>query len=110
MFFLFFTVGLIGQENVFVVILERKKAFLDSKITKLKKSKFWYFSKGAGFGPWVKNLKFLLVFIFGEINQQNVFDVILESQKAFLHHKKQKVKKVEKLGFFPRGLVHGFKW
>ena len=24
-----------------------KKAFSDSKITKLKKSKFWYFSKGV---------------------------------------------------------------
>ena len=45
--------------------------------------------------------------MFGKINQQNVFDVILESQKAFLD-KKWKVKKVEKSGFFPRGLVHGF--
>ena len=56
----------------------------------------------------IKNLKFLHVFIFGEINQQNVFDIILESQKAFLDYKKQKVKKVEKSGFFQRGLVHGF--
>ena len=48
--------------------------------------------------------------MFGKINQQNVFEVILslESQKASLDHKKQKVKKVEKSGFFPRGLVHGF--
>ena len=37
-----------------------------------------------------------------------MFDIILESQKAFLDHKKQKVKKAEKSGFFPRGLVHGF--
>ena len=36
----------------------------------------------------VKNLKFLHVFIFGKINQQNVFDVILESPKTFLHYKK----------------------
>ena len=63
-FSFFFTVGLIGQENVFVVILERKKAFLDSKITKLKKSKFWYFFKGAGVGPLVKNLKFFPCFYF----------------------------------------------
>ena len=56
----------------------------------------------------VKNLKFFHVFIFGKINHQNVFDVILESQKVFLDYKKQKVKKVEKSGFFPRGLVHGF--
>ena len=75
----------------------------------LQKSKFWYFSKGAGIGPLVKNLKFFPCFlIFGKINQQNVFDVILASQKAFLDYKKQKVKKVEKSGIFPRELVHGF--
>ena len=43
----------------------------------------------------VKNLKILLVFIFGKTNQQNVFDIILESQKAFSDYKKQKVKKVK---------------
>ena len=43
----------------------------------------------------VKNLKFFHVFTFGKINQQNVFDVILESQKAFLDYK-NKAKKVEK--------------
>jgi len=47
-------------------------------------------------------LKFSHLFIFGEISEQNVFDVILESKKAFLDYKKQKVKKVEKLGFFHR--------
>ena len=57
---------------------------------------------------WVKNLKYSHVFIFYKISQQNVFDVILESQKAFLDYKKQKVKKVEKTGIFPKGLVHGF--
>ena len=41
----------------------------------------------------VKNFNFSMFFIFGKINQQNVFDVILESQKAFLDYKKQKVKK-----------------
>ena len=46
---------------------------------------------------FIKNLKFFYVFIFGKISQQNVFDIILESQKAFLDYKKQKVKKVEKI-------------
>ena len=32
-----------------------------------------------------------------------MFDVILESQKAFLDYKKQKNKKVKKSGFFQRG-------
>ena len=47
-FFHPFIFGKIRQENVFDDVLERKKAFLDSEITKLKKSKNWYFSKG----PW----------------------------------------------------------
>ena len=38
-FFHPFIFGKIRQENVFDDVLERKKAFLDSKITKLKKSK-----------------------------------------------------------------------
>ena len=33
-----------------------------------------------------------------------MFDVILESQKSFLDYEKQKLKKVEKSGFFQRGL------
>ena len=56
----------------------------------------------------VKNLKFFYVFIFGKINHQNVFDVTLESQKAFLHYKKPKLKKVEKSGFFQRGYGQKF--
>ena len=59
-------------------------------------------------GHWSKNLKFFHVFIFGEINQKNLFDVILESQTAFLDPKKQKFQKVEKIRIFPKGLVHGF--
>ena len=55
----------------------------------------------------VKNLKFLHVFIFGKITQQNVFDVILAKQKSFLDYKKQKVKKVEKSG---RGQSMGHPW
>ena len=60
-----------------------KKAFLDSKITKLKKSKFWYFSKGVSpyFSP--KKLKFFHVLIFGKIRQENVFEDILRRKKAF---------------------------
>jgi len=50
----------------------------------------------------MKNLEFFHLFIFGEISEQNVFDVVLESQKAFLDYKKQQVKKVEKSGFFHR--------
>ena len=90
-------------------ILERKKAFLDSKITKLKKSKFWYFfQSGWGWAIGQKLEIFPTFLIFCKISQQNVFDVILESQKAFLDYKKQKVKKVEKSGFFSKGVCPWF--
>ena len=70
----------------------------------LQKSKFCYFSKGAGVGPLVKNLKFFPCFlIFGKINQQNVFDVILESQKAFLDYKIGKLKKSKNQDFSQGG-------
>ena len=49
-FFHVFIFGKIRQENVFDNILERKKAFLDAKIKKLKKSKNQDFSKGVS--PW----------------------------------------------------------
>ena len=44
--------GIIGKENVFFNILERKNAFLRSKNKKLKKSKNRHFPKGLtnGFG------------------------------------------------------------
>ena len=44
--------------------LERKKAFLHSKITKLKNLKVWYFSKGVGPWFWSKTLNFLHLFFF----------------------------------------------
>ena len=84
---------------MFDVILASQKSFLDYKKQKVKKvEKSGFFQRGQSMGL-VKNLKFLHVFIFGTINQENVFDVILESQKPFLDYKKQKVKKVKKSGF-----------
>ena len=52
-FFIFFILGKIGEENVFHYIPERKDAFLEAKSEKFKKSKNWDFSKGVshGFGP-----------------------------------------------------------
>ena len=75
----------------------------DYKKQKVKKSRrIRIFSKELvhGFG---KKVEIFHLCILGKISQQNVFDVILDNQKAFLDYKKQKVKKVEKLGFFQRG-------
>ena len=75
----------------------------DYKKQKVKKSRrIRIFSKELvhGFG---KKIEIFHLCILGKISQQNVFDVILDNLKAFLDYKKQKVKKVEKLGFFQRG-------
>ena len=75
----------------------------DYKKQKVKKSRrIRIFSKELvhGFG---KKIEIFHLCILGKISQQNVFDVILDNKKAFLDYKKQKVKKVEKLGFFQRG-------
>ena len=49
-------------------VLERKKAFLHSKITKLKKLKVWDFSKGVSPWFWSKTLNFLHPFFFFKKN------------------------------------------
>ena len=79
------------------------KVLSDYKKQKVKKSRrIRIFSKELvhGFG---KKIEIFHLCILGKISQQNVFDVILDNKKAFLDYKKQKVKKVEKLGFFQRG-------
>ena len=48
--FPFFIFGKIREENVFDDILEGKKAFLDYKKQKVKKVKYWDFSKEVS--PW----------------------------------------------------------
>ena len=52
-FFQRFFLGLMGQENAFYDILERKNAFLGYRNKNFKRSKHWHFSKGVNprFGP-----------------------------------------------------------
>ena len=79
-FFHLFIFGKIRKENVFDNILEtKKKLFLYYKKQEVKKSKNWHFSNLHGFAQ-----KFSFFFIIGKINQQNMFDNILERKKAFL--------------------------
>ena len=69
----FFFLGLMGQENVFYDILERKIAFLGYKNKHFKKSKHWHFSKGVnhGSGP-----KMAIFFVFlANIVQENSFTI-----------------------------------
>ena len=83
----------IGQENVFFDILKRKNAFLGYKNKKIEKSKNGHFSKGVNPWFWSKNDLFSNFFFLGKIDQENVFDHILERKNAFLSSKNQKIKK-----------------
>ena len=80
----FFFKGNIGQENVFYDILERKNALLAYKNKKFKKSKKWHFSKGVKPWFWSKNGHFSHFFFLGNIDEENVFDVIPERKHAIL--------------------------
>ena len=51
----FFFLSIIGQENLFYDILERRKAFLGYKKNKFKKSKISHFPKGVNPWFWSKN-------------------------------------------------------
>ena len=84
--------GIIGQENVFYDILERKNAFLRYKNKKFKKSKNWHFFNGVN--PWFrsKNGQFANFFLLGNKCQENVFYNIQERKKAFLGYKNKKFK------------------
>ena len=84
-FFHVFIFAKIRQENVFDNILKKgKKAFLDSKIKKLKKPKIWYFFRGVT--PWLWSKKFEFFSIFNlkrKIGQKNVFDDTIERREVF---------------------------
>ena len=92
-FFQLFFLGNIGQENVFDDILEGKNAFLGYKTKKFKKSKNSHFPKGVN--PWFgsKNGHFSYFFFLSNIDQETVFDDILEPKNAFLGFKNKKLKK-----------------
>ena len=92
-FFKFFLLRNIGQENVFYDILERKNAFLRYKNEKFKKTKNWHFSKGVNARFWSKNAHFSNFFLLRNIGQENVFYDILEGENAFLGYKHKKFKK-----------------
>ena len=57
------------------------------------------------FGPKMAIFPF---FFLANIGHENVFYNILERNNAFLSYKNKKLKKVEKLTFFQRGLTYGF--
>ena len=91
-FFQLFFLGNIEQENVFYDLLEPKKASLDYRNKKFKKSKNWHFSKGVN--PWFysKNGRFSNFYFLATIEQENVFYNILNRTNAFQGYKNKKFK------------------
>ena len=77
----------------FTIFMNKKNAFLGDKNKKLKKSKNCHFSKKVNPWFWSKNDHFSNFFFLGKIDQENVFDHILERKNAFLSSKNQKIKK-----------------
>ena len=98
-FFQLFFLGIIGQENIFYDILERKNAFLGYKNKKFIKSKNWHFSKGVNPWFWSENGHFSKFYFLGKIGQVNVFYVIVERKNAFLGYKNKKLKHSKNLDF-----------
>ena len=100
-----FFLGNIGKENVFYDILERKNAFLGYKNKKLKKVEKWTFFQRGEPMVFVQKWRFFQLFFSRNIEQENVFDDILERKNTFLGYKKKKFKEID---IFPKGLTHGF--
>ena len=78
----FFSLGNIGQENVFYDILERKNAFLGYKNKKFKNSKNWHFSKIVNPWFWSKHSQFLTLFFLGNIGYEYVFYGIVKKNTS----------------------------
>ena len=105
LFFNFFFLDNLVQENVFYDIFERKNAFLGYKKKKFKKWKNWHFSKGVNPLFCSKNGHFSNFFLLGNLNEKNVFYDILERKNAVLGYKNKKFK-TQKINIFPKGLTH----
>ena len=97
-----FFLGVIGPENVFYDIRERKNAFLGYKNKKFTKWKMAILSKGLTLGLCAKMAMFPTFFL-RNIGQENVFYDILERKIASLGYKNKKFKK-SKNGQFSKGV------
>ena len=92
-FFYLFFLGILGEENVFYGILERKNAFLGYKINIFKKWKICDFWKGVNPWFWSKIGHFSICFFFVIIGQEDVFYDSFERKSAFLGYKNSMFKK-----------------
>ena len=107
-FFHFIILGLVGQENFFYDIVQRKKPFFRLQKTKSRKvKKLRFFQKGLTM-VFVRNLPFFYCFILDPAGQENVFYDIFERKHSFLGYKNKKLKKSKKLRFSLRRQIKVF--
>ena len=99
-FFQFFSLGNIGQQNVFYDILEKKK-HLSKLLKQVVKNvkKFTFFQRGQPM-VLVNKWPFFQLFFLGNIGQEIVSYDILERKNAFLSYKNKKFKKSKNWHFF----------
>ena len=89
-----FFLGILGQENVFYDILQRKNSFLGFKKKKIKKSKNWHFSKGVNLSFWSQTWPFFKTLFFRQYRQGKCLSrYSRKKKKAFLGYKNKKFKK-----------------
>ena len=89
---MFLFLSIIGQENVFYDILERKNAFLGYKNSIFKKWKICDFWKGVN--PWFwSKIGHFSIFCLVIIGQENMFYDSLERKSTFLGYKNSMFKK-----------------
>ena len=98
-FFQLFSLGNIGEENVFYDILIGKNAFLGYKNKKFKNSKNWHFPKEVNPWFWSKNGHFSNFIFLGNIGQENVFYDILKGKNPLLGYKNKKMKQFKSWHF-----------
>ena len=96
----------LNKKNVFFDILERKMRFQAIKTRSTKSRKIDVFPKGLTHGFGTKMASFWS-FLFGNLNQENVFYDILERKTPFYAIKTTSPKN-RKIGIYPGWLTHGF--
>ena len=106
-FFQLVFLGIIGQENVFFDILERKNAFVGYKNRSSKTRKIAIFPKGLthGFGPKIAIYP-TSFFQVKEIRKMSF--TIFQDEKTPIQVIKTRRSKSRKIALFPKGLTHSF--
>ena len=106
-FFQLVFLGIIGQENVFFDILERKNAFVGYKNRSSKSRKIAIFPKGLthGFGPKIA-IYTTSFFQVKEIRKMSF--TIFQNEKTPIQVIKTRRSKSRKIALFPKGLTHSF--